>query len=92
VELEDNRDGPSYGEECPYPLLQCGDSCVLYPEDCVVCEPAAPEELPEDDDGATEDTAADAGADEPTPDDTGPGDNGEACLPPIDVYGQPVLF
>jgi hypothetical protein len=92
VELEDNRDGPSFGEECPYPLLQCGDSCVLYPEDCVVCEPAAPEELPEDDDGASGDDAADAGVDESAPDDNGPDDNGEACLPPIDVYGQPVLF
>jgi hypothetical protein len=91
LELEDNRDGPSYGEGCPFPLLQCGESCVLFPEDCVLCEPAPPEELPEDDDGAAGDIA-DAGADESTPDDTGPDDNGEACLPPIDVYGQPVLF
>jgi hypothetical protein len=87
VELEDNRDAPSYGQYCPYPLFPCGDSCVLSPDECVVCEPAPPEALPEEGDGASADTAADAGAAEPAA-----GDDGEACLPPIDVYEEPVLF
>jgi CotH protein len=95
-ELDANRNGPDIEIYCPYPLVQCGDSC-LYPEECAVCEappveegggeageePAGGDAAPGPDAGVEVPGGEEPGAEEPPPPDEG----GQACLPAINLYG-----
>jgi hypothetical protein len=81
-ELEQNRESPYYSD-CYYPLVLCGDYCA-FPEECVICEPQ-PEPVPEEPVSEAA-GAADAGAPEPDDQAPPPPDDGQVCLPPIEVY------
>jgi hypothetical protein len=75
-ELEQNRELPVI-DYC-YPYVDCAGFCVL-PGECVLCEPP-----PAVDPGVGQPTpAADAGV---APEEPPPPDDGQVCVPPIQLY------
>jgi hypothetical protein len=83
IELEQNREAPTI-DFC-YPYIQCGDTCVVFPEECVLCD--APAEAGEPGAAIPDAAIPDAAI----PDDAGaepPAGDGDQCLQPIDVYAQ----
>jgi hypothetical protein len=86
VELEANRAGPPVEAiYCPYPFVQCGDSCV-WPGECFVCSAEEPAPASNPDAGTPPDEGVAADIAMPVPVPPGGEEPGGECLPPVELY------